>query len=68
MMLAWVNMSRIFSLRAIQLAVAVLATFAHTLKLQDPHWIELVLVALTTAPLSVLFTVAYLDTLSQEKK
>jgi hypothetical protein len=68
MMLAWVNMSRVFSLLAIQLAVGVLAALAHAMKVHDPKWIDLVLVAVTTAPLSVLFTVAYLDTLSQEQQ
>lgn len=68
MMLAWVNMSRVFSLLAIQLAVGVVEQFAYTAKLlPDPKWIDLALVAITTAPLSVLFTVAYLDTLSQEQ-
>jgi hypothetical protein len=69
MMLAWVNMSRVFSLLAIQLAVGVVGQVAYAAKiLPDPHWIDLALVALTTAPLSVLFTVAYLDTVSQERK
>lgn len=68
MMLAWVNMSRVFSLLAIQLAIGVLETFVETLKIGDPRWIVLAIAAVTTAPLSVLFTVAYLDTLSQEEK
>lgn len=68
MMLAWVNMSRIFSLLAIQLAVGVLGALADSAKVHDPKWIDLSLVAITTAPLSVLFMVAYLDTLSQEQK
>lgn len=69
MMLAWVNMSRIFSLLAIQLAIGVIGQIAYSVKvLPDPKWTDLALVAITTAPLSILFTVAYLDTLSQEQK
>lgn len=69
MMLAWVNMSRIFSLLAIQLAIGIVAQLAYFSKiLPDPKWVDLAIVGITTAPLSILFTVAYLDTLSQEQK
>jgi hypothetical protein len=69
MMLAWINMSRIFSLLAIELAVGVFEQLAVSAKLlPDPKWIDLGLIAITTAPLSILFTVAYLDTLSQEQR
>jgi hypothetical protein len=68
MMLAWVNMSRVFSLIAIQLAVSIIGLLLHSVKVHDPKWIDMVLVAVTTSPLAVLFTVAYLDTLNQEQQ
>lgn len=61
LMLAWVNMSRIFSLLALQLALSIVALMIHS------TWLELAFVALITAPLAVVFTVAYLDTVSQER-
>lgn len=71
MMLAWTNMSRIFSLFAIELALSIadvgvlrLGTVAG---LKDPNWLELLFWTMATAPLALLFTVAYLDTLSQEQ-
>lgn len=71
MMLAWTNMSRVFSLFAINLGLTIVSLFAHsTAKAQgmhDPNWIDLALVAFFTAPMAVLITVAYLDTLSQEQ-
>lgn len=61
MMLAWVNMSRIFSLLALQLALSIIALLLHS------TWLELAFVALVTAPLAVVFTVAYLETVAQER-
>jgi hypothetical protein len=72
MTLAWVNMSRVFSLFAIQLGLGILALLAHdaahTRGMHDANWIDLAFAAFVTAPVAVLITVAYLDTLSQEQR
>ena len=71
MMLSWVNVSRIFSLFAIQLGLNVvdllLARGLASAGIKDATMIELLFWTLVTAPLAVLFTVAYLDTLAQER-
>jgi hypothetical protein len=72
MMLAWVNISRIFSLFAIQIGLTIV-------ELQLLRWlapkggpkldlIDLGFVTVITAPLAALFAVAYLDTLAQERR
>jgi hypothetical protein len=71
MILAWVNMSRIFSLFALQLAVTVANVYldqaaSHWFK--SFAWINMVYWAIVNVPLAALFAVAYLDTLSQERK
>ncbi len=71
MMLAWVNMSRIFSLFAIQIAVtlAVIGVdrLALSIGVRDVEPVSMGFVALANALLSALFVVAYLDTLAQER-
>lgn len=71
MTLAWVNMSRVFSLFAIQLGLGILALLAHDAAhskgMHDANWVDLAFAAFITAPVAVLITVAYLDTLSQEQ-
>ncbi len=72
MMLAWTNMSRIFSLFAVQLAVQIAILYAvqwaGAQGMRQPQaWIGLSLGTLATAPLAALFTVAYLETLAQER-
>ncbi len=72
MMLAWVNISRIFSLFAIQIAlsiaeIALLKAVAGWGE-QTLATLDLAYVALATAPLSALFAIAYLDTLAQERR
>lgn len=71
MMLSWVNVSRIFSLFAIQLALNIadllLLRLGAWAGMKDANWIEVLFGTLMTAPLAVLFTVAYLDTLAQEQ-
>jgi hypothetical protein len=70
--LSWINLPRIFSLLAIQIAVWLgqieldrVATprGAHAVDL-----IDLAYVALTSAPLAALFAIAYLDTSAQERR
>ncbi len=72
MTLAWVNISRIFSLFAIQIALAIaeiaLLRAAGPAGTRTLDAIDLAYVALVTAPLTALFTVAYLDTLEQERR
>lgn len=72
MMLAWVNLSRVFSLFAVQVAV-IIATLlldqaAKSSGFNVTLWVDLPFGAFITAPLAALFTVAYLDTLTQEKR
>jgi hypothetical protein len=69
MMLAWVNVSRVFSLFAVQLAVAIAAIYLHqwTLKTGASVWADLAFATVCEVPLAALYTVAYLDTLSQER-
>lgn len=71
MMLAWVNVSRIFSLFAIQLALSVVNIGIDEALLRagikDSMLFDFLFWSLSTAPLAVLFTVAYLDTLAQER-
>ncbi|HZZ65650.1 MAG TPA: hypothetical protein VFE17_09140 [Candidatus Baltobacteraceae bacterium] len=70
LMLAWLNMSRVFSLFAIQISVNVVDLLL--LRAVAPKGgrlfdiTDLAFVALVSAPLSVLFAVAYLDTLTLE--
>lgn len=72
MMLAWTNMSRVFSLFAIQLALSiadiVIVRAASAGGIKDPNWIELLFWAIATVPFAVLVTVAYLDTAAQEQR
>jgi hypothetical protein len=72
MMLAWVNMSRIFALLALQIVVALALHFidqaaAHA-GMRNVITVDLLLQSLVAAPLAALYTVAYLDTLSQERQ
>lgn len=70
MMLGWVNLSRIFSLFAVQIAIIIGSILVHQgatkLHAGAATWIDLAFGTLLSAPLAVLFTVAYLDTLTQE--
>lgn len=71
MMLAWVNLSRIFSLFAVQIAAMMAGQLLieATLKM-NPTTSTLIGLAFDTivsVPLAALYTVAYLDTLSQER-
>lgn len=71
MMLAWVNMSRIFSLFAIEIALTLAAfgvvRLASLAGIRDLDAVSMGFVTLANAPLSALFAVAYLDTLAQER-
>ena len=71
MILSWVNVSRIFSLFAIQLALNVvdllLVRGLAAAGIKDATMIDMLFWTLITAPLAILFTVAYLDTLAQER-
>jgi hypothetical protein len=71
MMLAWVNMSRVFSLFAVQIAVTIvgLLLFRAFGGAESPttDLVSLGYDTLTSAVLAALFAVAYLDTLSQER-
>ncbi len=71
MMLAWVNVSRIFSLFAVQIAVIIAGILVHQAALKSGAdaavWIGIAFGTFMSAPLAALFTVAYLDTLSQER-
>jgi len=71
MMLAWVNMSRVYSLFAVQVAVTILGLLlVRAFGGAESHLTDLVSLAydtLTSAMLAALFAVAYLDTLSQER-
>lgn len=71
MMLSWVNMSRIFALFALELSVMLAEYYVHQgagRVLKDPVWIDMIFSTLISVPLAVVFTVAYLDTLSQERE
>ncbi len=71
MMLAWVNMSRIFSLFALELVVMMAEYYVHagaSRAVHDPVWTDMAFSSALAVPLAVLFTVAYLDTLSQERQ
>jgi len=71
MMLAWVNMSRVFSLFALQLAVAIADVYVEQLcthRFKTAAWADFGFWTIANVPLSALFAVAYLDTLSQERK
>jgi hypothetical protein len=69
MMLAWVNISRIFALLAVAIAADMISLF---IEQKASHagavWVEMIVDTLLTAPLAALFTVAYLDTLSIERQ
>lgn len=72
MMLGWVNISRIFSLFAVQIGAIILGILAHqaalALKLNAVLWADLPFGTIVSVPLAALYTVAYLDTVSQEKR
>lgn len=71
MILAWVNMSRIFALFAVVLAIAtafqLIDSNVHGPEAERTVWIALALPTFVMAPLAALFTVAFLDTLAQER-
>jgi len=71
MMLGWVNISRIFSLFAVQIAAMIAELLIDQATAKAGHdTAALVGLAFGTAlsvPLAALFTVAYLDTLTQER-
>lgn len=72
MMLGWVNVSRIFSLFAVQIVVIIGGMLVHESALKagagTALWVDIAYGTLTTVPLAALYAVAYLDTLSQEKR
>ncbi|HEV3155002.1 MAG TPA: hypothetical protein VGZ02_14430 [Candidatus Baltobacteraceae bacterium] len=71
MMLAWVNMSRIFSLFALNLAVTIAAVYLEQAAIhafKTAAWADMIFWTVVNVPLSAIFAVAYLDTLSQERK
>jgi hypothetical protein len=72
MMLAWVNMSRVFALLALQIALDIAVLLAEQgakhAGIDAQLWVDLLLQTLLAAPLAALYTVAYLDTVSQEKR
>jgi hypothetical protein len=72
MMLAWVNMSRVFALLALQIALDIGVLLAEQGARRagiDAHiWVDLLLQTLLAVPLAALYAVAYLDTVSQEKR
>lgn len=70
MMLAWVNISRIFALLAVQIAVIIVLYAAHNAGAHNANviWSDMALQTLLAAPLAALFTVAYLDTVSEEHR
>jgi hypothetical protein len=72
MMLAWVNISRIFALLAVQVGLDIVVLFAEQgarrLGLSGTLWVDLALQTLLSAPLAALFAVAYLDTVSEERR
>lgn len=72
MMLAWVNISRVFALLAVQIATAILLLLAEEgarrAGIAASVWVDLGLATLVSAPLAALYAVAYLDTLSVEKR
>lgn len=73
MTLAWVDMSRIFALFALQLVLQIVLEFVqqvltHNRMQSAVPWVEMALGTLITAPLAALFAVAYLDTVAQERR
>lgn len=72
MMLAWVNISRIFALLAVQVGLDIVVLFAEQgarrVGINGTLWVDLALQTLLTAPLAALFAVAYLDTVSEEHR
>ncbi len=71
MMLAWVNLSRVFSLFAVQIAAVIASLFVHqavqTMGWNATLWADLPFWTLVAAPLAALYTLAYLDTVAQER-
>jgi hypothetical protein len=72
MMLAWVNMSRVFALLALQIALDIAVLLAEQgarhAGIDARLWVDLLLQTLLAAPVAALYAVAYLDTVSQEKR
>jgi hypothetical protein len=72
MMLSWVNMSRIFSLFAIEIVLQLgLIQLDAAVGRLGSHAVDVASIAyavITTIPISALFAVAYLDTLAQERR
>lgn len=71
MMLGWVNVSRIFSLFAVQIAAMIAGIFVNQAATKAgfaPVWADFAFNTLIQVPLAALFTVAYLDTLAEEKR
>lgn len=71
MMLGWVNISRIFSLFAVQIAVMIAGLLIDQATAKAGHdtaaLISLAFGTVLSVPLAALYTVAYLDTLTQER-
>lgn len=69
MMLAWVDISRIFALLAVQVAADALVLFAaKSVSAHGALAVEFVLPVVLEVPLAALFAIAYLDTVSQERR
>ena len=72
LMLAWVNIARIFSLFAIQLVLSIAEIYL--LQAIAPKGgrlfdiVDLAYVTVVSAPLAALFAIAYLDTAAQERR
>jgi len=69
MMLAWVNISRIFALLAVSIGITLVTILIERGAGAGARvWIEMIVSTVCTAPLAALYTIAYLDTVSQERR
>lgn len=69
MMLAWVNVSRIFALLAIQIGAYAVVRFAEMAAgVSGVLGVDLVVPIVLEVPIAALCAVAYLDTVSQERR
>ncbi len=72
MMLGWVNISRIFSLFAVQIAAIIAAQLVQAAAMKfapkSAVWADMAIGTILCVPLAALYAVAYLDTLSQERE
>lgn len=69
MMLAWVNISRIFALLAIQTAIYTAFRYAEIKTgTSGSFWVDLLVPIVADVPLGALYAVAYLDTVSEERR